>query len=152
MIALIQRVSEASVSVEQEVVGRIGSGLLALVAVQPDDTEASVERMVERIATYRVFPDADDRMNESLLDQGLELLAVSQFTLAAATRKGRRPSFHRAAPPEIAVPIYEHFIARLRRRGLTVGEGVFQAMMEIELVNDGPVTVLLDPPRGRGEA
>lgn len=143
MIALIQRVGEASVTVDGQVTGQIGRGLLALVAVQPDDTDATVARMVERILTYRVFPDADDRMNESLLDQGLELLAVPQFTLAADTRKGTRPSFTRAAPPEMGRKYFDRFLAMAKERLPGVESGVFGANMQVSLVNDGPVTFWL---------
>lgn len=143
MIALIQRVGEARVAVDGEVVGQIGRGLLALVAVQPDDTDATVARMVERILTYRVFPDADDRMNESLLDQGLALLAVPQFTLAADTRKGTRPSFTRAAPPEMGRKYFDRFLKMADERLPGVESGLFGANMQVSLVNDGPVTFWL---------
>ena len=143
MIALIQRVGEASVTVGGQVTGQIGRGLLALVAVQPDDTDATVARMVERILTYRVFPDTDDRMNESLLDQGLELLAVPQFTLAADTRKGTRPSFTRAAAPEMGRKYFDRFLEMAKEHLPGVESGVFGANMQVSLVNDGPVTFWL---------
>ena len=143
MIALIQRVSEASVAVDGAVIGRIGRGLLAFVAVQPEDTEDIARRMVERVLTYRVFPDAADRMNESLLDQGLELLAVPQFTLAADTRKGTRASFTRAAAPETGRHYFERFVALAGERIPRVETGEFGANMQVSLINDGPVTFWL---------
>jgi D-tyrosyl-tRNA(Tyr) deacylase len=144
MIALIQRVTEARVTVDGTITGEIGRGLLALVAVQPDDTVHQVTRMVERILTYRVFPDARDRMNESLTDQGLELLAVPQFTLAADTRKGTRPSFTRAAEPAKAQELFEIFLHECARRLPSVASGSFGANMQVSLVNDGPVTFWLE--------
>ena len=113
MISLIQRVTEACVTVDGEPIARIGRGLLVLVAVEPNDTEGDVERMAERILTYRVFPDADDRMNRSLLDEGLELLLVPQFTLVADTRKGTRPSFSKAAPPELGRMYFDRLTSRV---------------------------------------
>lgn len=144
MIALIQRVSEADVTVDGEIVGSIGRGLLALVAVQPDDTERKVTRMVERVLTYRVFPDALDRMNQSLLDQELELLAVPQFTLAADTRKGARPSFTRAATPDKGRAFFDLFLNECGKRLPQVESGRFGAHMRVSLVNDGPVTFWLE--------
>ena len=144
MIALIQRVTEAGVTVDGEVVGQIGRGLLAFVAVQPEDTTQQVSRMAERILTYRVFPDADDRMNESLLEQHLEMLAVPQFTLAADTRKGTRPSFTRAAKPEKGREYFELFLAECGKRLPSVASGLFGANMQVSLVNDGPVTFWLE--------
>jgi len=144
MIALIQRVTEARVTVDGTIKGEIGRGLLALVAVQPDDTEHQVTRMVERILTYRVFGDAQGRMNESLTDQGLELLAVPQFTLAADTRKGTRPSFTRAAEPAKAREFFEMFLRECGRHLPFVASGSFGANMQVSLVNDGPVTFWLE--------
>jgi len=144
VIALIQRVTEASVRVDNEVIGRIDRGLLALIAVQPDDTAERVSRMVERILTYRVFPDQEDRMNQSLLDQGLELLAVPQFTLAADTRKGARPSFTGAAAPDTGREYYAMFLNKCRDRLPAVASGRFGAMMQVALVNDGPTTFWLE--------
>ena len=144
MIALIQRVTRASVTVEDEVTGEIGRGLLAFIAIQPEDTERQVTRMAERILTYRVFPDAADRMNESLLDQGLELLAVPQFTLAADTTRGTRPSFTRAAPPDKGREYFAIFLAECARRLPEVACGQFGANMQVSLVNDGPVTFWLE--------
>ena len=144
MIALIQRVTSASVTVDNEVIGRIGRGLLALVAVQPDDSDKRVARMVERILTYRVFPDAEERMNQSLLDQNLELLVVPQFTLAADTAKGTRPSFTRAAQPDTGRRYFDAFLALCGDSLPSVASGRFGANMQVALVNDGPVTFWLE--------
>lgn len=144
MIALIQRVSEAAVSVDERVVGAIGPGLLALVAVQPDDGEAQVARMCERLFGYRVFPDASGRMNRSLTDTGGDLLLVSQFTLAADTRKGMRPSFTSAASPEHGRFWFDRLVEICRARHSKLEIGEFGAHMVISLVNDGPVTFWLE--------
>ena len=146
MIALIQRVTEARVEVAGEVVGALGPGLLALVAVQPGDGEAQVERMLERLLGYRVFGDAQGRMNRSLADTGGGLLLVSQFTLAADTDKGMRPSFTSAAPPALAQALFERLLARARERHPQVETGRFGAHMKVALVNDGPVTFRLEVP------
>lgn len=130
--------------VNGDVIGKIGRGLLAFIAVQPDDGEKQVTRMVERILTYRVFPDTEDRMNQSLLDQNLELLAVPQFTLAADTRKGTRPSFTRAAPPEMGREYFALFLQQCATRLPQVASGQFGANMQVSLVNDGPVTFWLE--------
>jgi D-aminoacyl-tRNA deacylase len=143
MIALIQRVSEARVVVDDETVGAIGAGLLALVAVQPDDGEAQVQRLLQRLLGYRVFADADGRMNRSLTDTGGGLLLVPQFTLAADTAKGMRPSFTTAATPEAG----QHWFARLLELARAAHPGVesgrFGAHMQVSLCNDGPVTFWL---------
>lgn len=144
MIALIQRVLSASVSVDDETVGAIGPGLLALVAVQPDDGEAQSRRMLERLLGYRVFADDNGKMNRSLADTGGGLLLVSQFTLAADTRSGMRPSFTRAAPPEHGRRWFEHLLASARATYPGVETGRFGAHMVVQLVNDGPVTFWLD--------
>jgi D-tyrosyl-tRNA(Tyr) deacylase len=144
MIALIQRVLSASVSVDEQTVGAIGPGLLALVAVQPDDGEAQAKRMLERLLGYRVFADANGKMNRSLADTGGGLLLVSQFTLAADTRSGMRPSFTRAAPPEHGRRWFEHLLAAARAVHPGVETGRFGAHMVVQLVNDGPVTFWLD--------
>ncbi len=144
MIALIQRVSEASVTVDDAVTGRIGRGLLVLLAVQSDDDDARVSRMVERVLTYRIFPDAEGRMNRSLVDDGLELLVVPQFTLAADTKRGARPSFTRAAPPEMGNDYFERFVAASEDHLPAVETGIFGADMQVSLVNDGPVTFWLE--------
>lgn len=144
MISLIQRVSSASVAVDGAIVGSIGRGLLVFLAVQPDDSEESLQRMVERVLTYRVFPDASDRMNRSLLDESLEILVVPQFTLAADTRKGTRASFTRAAPPEKAERYFQRFLLVSKERLAAVESGVFGANMKVSLENDGPVTFWLE--------
>jgi D-tyrosyl-tRNA(Tyr) deacylase len=143
MIALIQRVTEARVVVAGEVVGAVGRGLLAFVAVEPGDTAARAERLLERVLGYRVFPDAEGRMNLSLPDIGGGLLLVSQFTLAADTRKGMRPSFSSAAPPEEGRRLFDHLVERARAVHAPVAAGRFGADMQVALVNDGPVTFLL---------
>ena len=144
MIALIQRVSNASVEVDGEICGEIGAGILALVAVQPDDTAAQATRLAERVLTYRVFPDAEDRMNKSLLDQGFALLAVPQFTLAADTKKGTRASFTKAAPPELGRELFHHFVVECSKQLKDVETGQFGAHMRVTLENDGPVTFWLE--------
>jgi len=144
MLSLLQRVSEASVSVEGRCVGRIGPGILALLAVQPDDTPARAERLVERLLGYRVFADADGRMNRSLREIDGGLLLVPQFTLAADTRKGTRPSFTTAAPPALGRELFEHALAHARACWPQTESGVFGADMAVALVNDGPVTFWLD--------
>ncbi len=144
MRAVVQRVSEAAVRVDARVVGAIGSGLLVLLGVGRGDGTADAEQLAERIVNLRIFPDAAGAMNLSVLDVGGAILAVSQFTLYGDARKGRRPSYVDAAPPETARPLYEHFVARVRAAGPAVAEGVFRATMDVSLVNAGPVTLLLD--------
>lgn len=144
MRAVIQRVSRAEVRVDGEVTGRIGRGIAVLLGVGQGDTERDGDYLLDKIAGLRIFPDAEGKMNLSLEQVGGELLVVSQFTLYGDTRKGRRPSFVNAAPPDLAVALYDRFVAAARARGITVGTGVFQAMMEVELVNDGPVTIILE--------
>jgi D-tyrosyl-tRNA(Tyr) deacylase len=144
MIALIQRVKQASVAVQGETIGAIDTGLLALVAVQPDDTEASIERMAERLLAYRVFSDAEGRMNLSVQAVAGGVLLVSQFTLAADTRSGLRPSFTSAAPPEQALAGFNALVDAVRRRHNSVATGRFGADMQVSLVNDGPVTFWLE--------
>jgi D-tyrosyl-tRNA(Tyr) deacylase len=142
---VLQRVSEASVTVEGEVVSEIGPGLLLLVGVAAGDGEAQADWLAEKVAGLRIFSDEEGKMNLSVRDVGGEALAVSQFTLLADTRKGKRPSFVRAAPPEEAEPLFDHFCERLRASGVgTVETGSFGAMMEVALVNDGPVTIVLE--------
>lgn len=146
MKAVVQRVSRAAVRVDGALVGACGPGALVLLGVMKGDGEAEAEGLADRVARFRFFRDAEGRMNESLIDQAGEVLVVSQFTLAADGKKGRRPSFDRAAPPERAEELYEHFVRRLAALGLRVETGVFGAMMEVELTNDGPVTFLLEEP------
>ncbi|HTV49869.1 MAG TPA: D-aminoacyl-tRNA deacylase [Steroidobacteraceae bacterium] len=143
MIALIQRVTEARVTVEGRTIGEIGPGLLALIGVQRLDDAASAERLLERVLTYRVFPDGDGRMNLSLKDTGGGLLLVSQFTLAADTRTGTRAGFTTAAAPELARELFEQLVSLARARHPTVATGEFRAHMRVSLVNDGPVTFWL---------
>ena len=143
MIALIQRVQHAKVEVQGTVVGAIGPGLLALVAVQPDDTPQRIERMAERLLGYRVFSDSAGKMNLSVKDVGGGLLLVPQFTLAADTSKGMRASFSSAAEPERAVGLFEHMLAAARRAHAPVAAGRFGAHMRVSLVNEGPVTFWL---------
>jgi D-tyrosyl-tRNA(Tyr) deacylase len=144
MIGLLQRVTEASVSVEGRTIAEIGRGLLVLVAVHRDDAKADVSRLVERVLTYRVFPDSEGRMNRSLLDENLALLVVPQFTLAADTKKGTRASFTRAAEPAKGSDYFDRFVAECDTRLNGVQAGVFGADMKVALVNDGPVTLWLE--------
>lgn len=147
MRAVVQRVSQARVRVEGKVTGEIGTGLLVLLGVAKSDAAAAAEQLAEKTAGLRLFNDEQGKMNLSLAEVGGAVLAISQFTLYGDCRKGRRPSFDRAAPAEQARALYEEFIAALRRQGARVETGVFQAMMDVELVNDGPVTVLVDTDR-----
>ena len=140
----MQRVSRAAVRTEGRTVGEIGPGLMVLLGVAPTDGDTEIDWMAEKVAGLRVFPDDEGRMNRSVTETGGAVLVVSQFTLYGDARKGRRPSFIDAAPPEVAEPVYERLVAALRGRGLEVATGVFGAMMEVELVNDGPVTLLLE--------
>jgi D-tyrosyl-tRNA(Tyr) deacylase len=149
MKALIQRVSRASVTVAGEEVGRIGAGLTVLLGVAEGDTEADAQYLLNKIINLRIFTDAAGKFNLSLLDTGGELLLVSQFTLLADARKGRRPSFIDAAPPEAAARLFEYFVGQARQAGLNVATGRFQAHMLVEILNDGPVTLMLDS-RDRG--
>ncbi len=144
MRAVVQRVSRAKVSVEGEIVGEIGKGLLILLGVSSQDSEKDSDYILEKTLNLRIFEDSEDKMNLSLLDIKGELLVVSQFTLYGDTRRGRRPSFITAAPPEKADQLYKYFVAGARKRISKVETGRFQAMMDVELVNDGPVTILLD--------
>jgi len=144
MRAVVQRVSRAQVTVNGEITGQIGLGLLILLGVGRDDTEADAIYLSEKIAGLRVFEDAEGKMNLSVQDVGGSVLAVSQFTLYGDVRRGKRPSFDAAAPPEKAHPLYEFFVEKIRAAGLHCETGRFQEMMQVELVNEGPVTILLD--------
>lgn len=145
MKLLLQRVTEATVSVGADnIIGRIGGGLLLFAGFQRDDNRDSVRRLAERVLGYRVFADHQGRMNCSVTEIGGDLLVVSQFTLAADTRRGRRPGFSGSAPPDQAEPLYEDFVACLRESGLYVATGRFAADMQVSLINDGPVTFLLE--------
>lgn len=146
---VVQRVSRASVTVDRVVVGSIEGGYLLLVGIEPSDTYDEIERAVEKVVNLRVFSDDEGQMNRSLLDTGGSALVVSQFTLLGDVRKGRRPSFVGAAPPEQAEPMLDRFVAGLRRAGIHTETGVFGASMEVELVNSGPVTILLELREGR---
>jgi D-tyrosyl-tRNA(Tyr) deacylase len=144
MRAVIQRVSRARVLIDDEVAGEIGRGLLVLLGVARDDTDDEARWLAEKLIGVRVFEDAAGKMNLGLADIGGAMLIVSQFTLYGDCRKGRRPSFIDAAPPEIAVPLYEAFIHAVKAHGIPTATGRFGAMMDVELVNDGPVTLILD--------
>jgi D-tyrosyl-tRNA(Tyr) deacylase len=145
--SVVQRVSRAEVTVGERAVGRIGPGLLVFVGVAKDDGPSDIEYTASKILGLRVFPDEAGRMNRSIVDTGGDLLVVSQFTLFGDARKGRRPSFDAAAPPDAARTTYGHFVQRLRASGLVVLTGEFQAHMDVSLVNDGPVTLLLESRR-----
>lgn len=144
MRAVVQRVSRASVKVNGELTGNIGEGLLVLLGVGQDDTDADASYLAEKVAGLRIFEDTEGKMNRSVIDVGGAVLAVSQFTLLGDVRKGKRPSFDAAARPERARALYEHFVERIRATGLRCETGRFQEMMEVELINQGPVTILLD--------
>jgi D-tyrosyl-tRNA(Tyr) deacylase len=142
--AVVQRVSEAAVRVEGDEVGRIGVGLVVLLGVAADDDEGDADYLAEKALNLRIFSDDAGQMNRSVVEAGGGLLVVSQFTLLGDVRKGRRPSYGRAAPPELAERLYEGFVKRLQASGLKVATGTFRAMMDVALVNQGPVTILLD--------
>jgi len=144
MRAVVQRVSKASVSVEDAVVGAIGNGLLVLLGVSKNDTSAAADYLIEKLLGLRIFEDAEGKMNLSVRETGGAVLVVSQFTLFGDVRRGKRPSFDEAARPEQARHLYEYVIAQIRAQGVECSTGEFQAMMQISLVNDGPVTILLD--------
>ncbi|MBT5019798.1 MAG: D-tyrosyl-tRNA(Tyr) deacylase [Planctomicrobium sp.] len=144
MRAVVQRVSSASVTVDEQIVGQIEKGFVVLLGITGSDTEADVNFLANKIIGLRVFEDADEKMNCSIVDVGGSLLVISQFTLFGDCRKGRRPSFNEAARPEKAKPLYESFVSELRAQGVPTETGTFQAHMDVALVNDGPVTLLLD--------
>jgi D-tyrosyl-tRNA(Tyr) deacylase len=144
MRAVLQRVTHASVTVEGKIVGQIGRGFLILLGIGQSDGEAEVKALADKIVNLRVFPDDEGKMNRSLLDCGISALVVSQFTLYADVRKGRRPSFINAAPPTLAEPLVARFMAALIAYGIHVEGGIFGAHMDVELLNDGPVTIWLD--------
>ena|SRR5579871_2177781 len=144
MRAVVQRVTRASVKVDAETVGQIEKGLLVLLGVAQDDTESDADYLADKIVGIRVFEDAGEKMNLALTDMGGGILAVSQFTLYGDMRRGRRPSFDAAARPEQARRLYEYFVEKIRAAGVRCETGKFQALMEVELVNDGPVTMLID--------
>lgn len=144
MRVLIQRVARAEVRVDRKLIGKIGPGLLVLVGVGHTDSESEAQALADKAVDLRIFRDDDGKTNRSLLDVGGEMLVISQFTLFADTRKGRRPSFLDAAPPELGERLYRVFADAVERRGVTVAKGEFGAEMEVELVNDGPMTIWLD--------
>ena len=146
MRVVVQRVSRASVTIDGEVGGAIGRGLLVLLGVTHADTPEQARWLAEKIAGLRIFPDADGKMNRDVAEAGGSVLVVSQFTLYGSCEKGRRPSFIAAARPEQAIPLYEQFVNELKALGVPVATGRFGAMMQVELVNDGPVTLILDSP------
>ena len=148
MRAVVQRVNRAKVTVREQITGEIGRGLLVLLGVAVSDGEADAEYLAEKILGLRIFEDDAGKMNRSVVDVGGALLAVSQFTLYGDVRKGRRPSFDDAARPEKARGLYEYFVARVRSAGVRCETGRFQEMMDVELVNEGPVTILVDSKRG----
>jgi D-tyrosyl-tRNA(Tyr) deacylase len=146
MKAVVQRVKECAVSVEGEVIARIESGLLVFIGVAQGDRSADADYLAEKISNLRIFEDENGKMNRSLLETGGQMLVVSQFTLLGDCRKGRRPSFVKAAPPEIADRLYTYFADRVSEKGVPVETGQFRAMMAVSLINDGPVTLILDSP------
>ena len=146
MKALVQRVSMAKVTVDNSVTGEIGRGLLVFVGFRGEDTPVELDWMVEKLTGFRIFPDDNGYMNRSVKDIAGQMLVVSQFTLHADTRKGKRPSFIKAADPETANILYRLFIQKIKERDIPVAEGVFGAHMNVELINDGPVTIMVDSP------
>jgi D-tyrosyl-tRNA(Tyr) deacylase len=146
MRAVVQRVKQSSVQANNEIVGQIGQGLLVLLGVAKGDNAEDADWLANKIINLRIFEDENGKMNRSLLEIGGELLAVSQFTLLADCRKGRRPSFIKAAEPEKATELYETFVAKVIQKGVAVQTGRFRAMMEVSLINDGPVTIIIESP------
>lgn len=144
MKVVVQRVCQASVKIQEQIVGQIGEGLLVLLGVEQEDTKVQVEEMVDKILHLRIMADEQDKMNRSVLDVKGEVLVISQFTLCADTSRGRRPSFVNAAPPGEAEKLYNFFIEELKKSGLKIETGEFAARMQVELVNDGPVTIILE--------
>lgn len=149
MIIVLQRVKEAWVEVQEQTSGRIGRGICLLVGIEKGDTQEDAEFLARKATELRIFPDREGRMNRSLAEAGGEVLAVSQFTLAGSTRKGRRPSFDGAEEPLAAEALFEGLISRIRKRGFRVETGVFQAEMNVHIVNDGPVTFVIESPQSR---
>ncbi len=145
MRVVIQRVSEASVTIDQKIKSKIGAGLLILLGIEPDDQKEDILWLIKKISNLRIFPDENKVMNKSIVDKALEMLVISQFTLFASTKKGNRPSYIRAARPDVAIPLYESFVKNLQQVSqLTVETGTFGADMKVKLVNDGPVTICMD--------
>jgi D-aminoacyl-tRNA deacylase len=150
MKAVVQRVTGSQVSVDDEVVGAIGPGLMVLLGVGREDAEVHANWLADKVVNLRIFEDAEGRMNRSLLEVGGQMLVVSQFTLLGDCRKGRRPSFVAAAPPDTAKRLYEAFVARVAQSGVKVQTGRFRTAMQVSLINDGPVTLIVDTPEGLG--
>ena len=144
MKALIQRVKRASVTIDGELYSSIAAGMLVLAGVTKEDEKENAEKLAQKLISLRIFEDENGKMNRSIVDEGLEFLVVSQFTLCGDCKKGTRPSFDNAAAPDKAVPLYEYFVECLGKSGLKVKTGKFQAMMDVELINDGPVTFMID--------
>ena len=145
MRVVIQRVSEASVTIDQKIKSKIGNGLLILLGIEPDDQEEDIRWLVKKISNLRIFPDEQNIMNKSIIDKSHEMLVISQFTLFASTKKGNRPSYIRAARPDVAIPLYETFVKELEEISqLIVKTGTFGADMKVALINDGPVTICMD--------
>ena len=144
MRAVIQRIKESSVKTKDQIIGRTGFGLLVLLGVAKGDSLSDADYLVNKIANLRIFEDENGKMNRSLIDTGGEMMVVSQFTLLADCRKGRRPSFVNAAGPELAADLYNHFVKQARNLGISVATGRFRAMMEISLINEGPVTIIIE--------
>lgn len=144
MRAVVQRVKTSSVAVDNDVIGEIGKGLLILLGVAKADTADNAEYLADKIVNLRIFEDENNKMNRSLLDTGGEMLVVSQFTLLGDCTKGRRPSFVHAAKPDRANELYEHFVEQVRKKGVNIATGQFRAMMDVSLVNDGPVTLIVE--------
>ncbi len=145
MRVVIQRVSEASVTIDQKIKSKIEGGLLILLGIEPDDQEEDIRWLVKKITNLRIFPDEKGVMNKSIVDKSYEMLVISQFTLFASTKKGNRPSYLRAARPDVAIPLYEKFVQELQQTSqLNVGTGTFGADMKVALINDGPVTICID--------
>lgn len=144
MRAVIQRVTQSTVSIDSDEVGAIGPGLLVLLGVAPEDNRQDADYLAQKIVNLRIFEDSSGKLNRSLIDTGQEMLVVSQFTLMADCRKGRRPSFSQAAPPDIAQSLYEYFVDIVRKTGITTQTGHFRSRMAVALINEGPVTLILD--------
>ena len=144
MKVLIQRVKKASVTIDNSLYSQINTGILALVGIEKGDSEEKIEKMAAKLVNLRIFPDENDKMNKSILDIQGEMLIVSQFTLCGNCKKGTRPSFDGSAPPEIADKLYENFVEKIKSHGINVGTGKFGAMMDVALINDGPVTFMLE--------
>lgn len=151
MILVIQRVKSAYVRVDEKEVSSIKNGLVVLAAIEEEDTKSEVEWCAEKVASLRIFPDSAGKMNISIKEAGGEILAVSQFTLVGELNKGTRPSFSKAAPPEKAKVLFDYFVSQIRERGLEVKTGIFQAMMDVGLINNGPVTIILKKQKKDGK-